>query len=38
MLQILGYIGIFIAGAVFGILIIGLMAANDELERKKGGR
>ena len=35
MLQLLGYIGIFILGAVFGILLIGLMAANDE-HKKKG--
>lgn len=34
MLQILGYIGVFVAGVAFGILLIGLMAANDE--KKKG--
>lgn len=31
---ILGFIAAFVVGVCFGILIIGLMAANDELERK----
>lgn len=30
----LSYLAVFIAGAFFGILLIALMAANDE---KKGG-
>lgn len=34
-LLVLAFIGVFIAGAAFGILIIGLMAANEELERKE---
>ena len=36
MLQLLGYIGIFILGAAFGILIIGLMAANDDQNDGEG--
>ena len=34
MLEILGYFAAFVLGVAFGILIIGLMAANEELERK----
>ena len=34
MLVFLGYLGVFALGVCVGVLIVGLMAANDELERK----
>ena len=34
-MQLLTLILVFIAGACFGILVIGLCAVNDEMERKE---